>query len=852
MAEREYIVTVNSDVDITAFDAEMVSKFGSETIPNREVVVANAREASRRSTHFFLSDDEAETLRADERVLAVEIPVEERDDVEISLRARQSGTFYRGSGSAGNIDNWGLKRCQSLTENYGNGSTPSGEQIVTQITDDYLYPLDGHGVDVVIQDSGIQVNHPEFLMDDTDEYISTPLVADNTNGAVFDRSLYVHGLKFVVAGAVGGATAVPDTYVDKVAQTVKLIIDPTGNGINLRQQKRLIATLKGDPGTYHAGIPAAQRMGYGGGSSYTPNWLTDDGAATYAGYIDFLDSHVVNDMVWYANTSGPNPTTQQSEIEEVMEHLFHTIHMFGIPGAVPGSEDQVVMASDAKYSMDNTFDWRETELHKAMQQAIDGGKFDPSGYSTAYNTDGASGAEAASVAYKEYTYLLNWGMWNMSEFWDGGSLSPEWTDDMRTPEGIKENNPLGYALFKKYFEPVLSKPSFTTLKSIFKGANSGRNMYRPSNGYSRVQEIDWYDESGVTGTQDTVFYTDLHGHGTHCTGTVAGKTFGWAKKARIYSMKLGGLEGSTDPDNGISITNSFDCIRQWHNLKPVDPVTGVKRPTIVNMSWGYGTNIPQAQVPASGNYRGTAWTYGVEYSNISQVWANTGVVPYVGSRWKIPVQVAYVDAETADLVAAGAHVCIAAGNDYYKVDVATGADYNNTVTFTGYGTYNYHRPPSPYATTAFNVGNIDSRILNDQDVTKPDSMKGPAVTIWAPGTNIISACSQISEIGGPTPYKLDGSFGQQSISGTSMASPQVCGVGALHLQADPALTPAQLKQKLEDNSPAVMFTTGSDTDYNAYTTSIMGSAGKILYNKYKTDEAHKLEGSVTITNLGIA
>ena len=26
MAEREYIVTVNSDVDITAFDAEMVSK----------------------------------------------------------------------------------------------------------------------------------------------------------------------------------------------------------------------------------------------------------------------------------------------------------------------------------------------------------------------------------------------------------------------------------------------------------------------------------------------------------------------------------------------------------------------------------------------------------------------------------------------------------------------------------------------------------------------------------------------------------------------------------------------------------------------------------------------------------
>ncbi len=60
MAERYSMFPVNTAVDITAFDAEMVSKFGSETIPNREVVVANAREASRRSTHFFLSDAEQE------------------------------------------------------------------------------------------------------------------------------------------------------------------------------------------------------------------------------------------------------------------------------------------------------------------------------------------------------------------------------------------------------------------------------------------------------------------------------------------------------------------------------------------------------------------------------------------------------------------------------------------------------------------------------------------------------------------------------------------------------------------------------------------------------------------------
>ena len=131
-------------------------------------------------------------------------------------------------------------------------------------------------------------------------------------------------------------------------------------------------------------------------------------------------------------------------------------------------------------------------------------------------------------------------------------------------------------------------------------------------------------------------------------------------------------------------------------------------------------------------------------------------------------------------------------------------------------------------------------------------MSGPAVTIWAPGTNIISACSNVSEIGGPTPYKLDPSFGQQSISGTSMASPQVCGVGALHLQAKPELTPAQLRQEIEANSPPLMLSTGFVNDYAAYTTSILGSEGRILYNKYNTDESHKIEGSVTITNLGIA
>ena len=142
--------------------------------------------------------------------------------------------------------------------------------------------------------------------------------------------------------------------------------------------------------------------------------------------------------------------------------------------------------------------------------------------------------------------------------------------------------------------------------------------FKDANGNSRVQLIDWFAESGVGSTQDPNHYRDTDGHGTHFGGTAAGLNFGWAPNARIYSVKLSGQEGSGDSGTGISVINAFDIIKGWHQNKPIDPKTGFKRPTIVNMSWGYsysmGSNFSNID---SYVYRG------VTYNSSTEGWSSS-------------------------------------------------------------------------------------------------------------------------------------------------------------------------------------------------------------------------------------
>jgi subtilisin family serine protease len=346
------------------------------------------------------------------------------------------------------------------------------------------------------------------------------------------------------------------------------------------------------------------------------------------------------------------------------------------------------------------------------------------------------------------------------------------------------------------------------------------------NNNTRVQQIDWGAYSGGAFTQNANHYRDYDGHGTHCAGIACGKTYGWAKNARVYSQKLNGLEGSGDSGTGISITYAFDAIKTWHTSK------AGSRPTVVNMSWGYGTFYNSV---TSLTYRGTTYSDSSTTSDANYRLTNYGLYPssgfYAGYTYVTNVRISSVDTDIEEMIDAGIVVCIAAGNRSHKVDISGGDDYNNYVT-TDFGTKYYNRGSSPYSSRALMVGSMDSTVYDatyDQKATYSET--GPGVNIWAPGTNIMSACSNTNAFSGQT-YHLNASFKQVNISGTSMASPQVAGVAALYLQKYPTSTPEYTQLQLQLAASGDIYTTGNSTDYSN-NRSLLGSSQYVLYSAFQ-------------------
>ncbi len=222
-----------------------------------------------------------------------------------------------------------------------------------------------------------------------------------------------------------------------------------------------------------------------------------------------------------------------------------------------------------------------------------------------------------------------------------------------------------------------------------------------------------------------------------------------------------------------------------------------------------------------GTYRGT----GHSVSDRFDLWDQYGFQGLYFSRG-LAVNNTY-DTLVGQLADAGIHICIAAGNNAYKIDVFGGTDYDNNLT-TSTNTYPYHKGATPRLgpngdKPGFMVGWLNNADYSTGTYAKnQSSCCGPQVNMYCSGQAIMSAMPRNSDAQGNTSmsaynsgdYFGDSTYKQKKIQGTSMASPQMAGMVACLLQAHPDWSPTQVQKWFESNASTNIYTSGSSDDWD--------------------------------------
>ena len=816
---RYYELATHNEAQFDELFLEITGTASSpNTIPDRAVENTEYFQHSPVRGEFLLADDEAENLKTDARIKYIQLSPDKYPDIfnatEDDLRADVTGNAYeRYSSSIKNYQFWAnngaissgfgtgaadLNHASSQLYRMGQQRNPwivSDTSSTTAISDTITQRGAGEDIDIICADNGTWIGHVEFIntgvtnavnpddytggnvlpgngyCDVLDVILDGPYYidpdwfnADNdpeyNNGAIIDltgdgsnffsREVTVNGVRIVAAGTVGGQTAVPDAFVEKVARMFELFTDPNGTGINETYQRNLIKNLSGDTGTYHAGKPTIQRVARGAGADYTPNFLTDAGIISW-NLTGLFDATVQNDMVWYLNSTGDGYGDGDIDAQEVIEHVFHTLHMHGLP------------ADDIKLYPYISSDWASGPLYAAMEEAYDAGKWDPSGYQE-NSDDWKTDADAFEVAAKEYLYLLNFCMFEYTSLWDGGSLSPEWTDDMRTQAGIQSNNPLGYAFHNTYIAPVISKPSLTTIRSIFQDGNTpaqddpsqaGASGYVvdvnnklttrwdgttvPVESVARTWWSNSAQRSAAFASAGTVTISSnytrdrVHGsntthptsatatHGTQCASLIYGRTHGWAYNANKWHLNLYGNS------NAGSIERGFDIQKIFHENKPNNSRYGTKDPTISSNSWGYRANK----------------------SGTHYYFRDSGAVSYPGSvdepeflkymgidgdsgRWKSEFYDNSLTQAGEELVNSGVIFVVAAGNSGQMQVNPSHPNYDNRIA--NNNTDSFYN--TTYSSFGYSVTGSTNRRGFPQHIGKSESQSSQGDTVNFPAINV--------------------------------------------------------------------------------------------------------------------
>lgn len=286
----------------------------------------------------------------------------------------------------------------------------------------------------------------------------TSAVENTSKYGPFTKIVDVYGLKILGLGNVGGQPQVSTEFLNKTAETFKLLLDPNAAGINKNSREKALKGLT----SYNV----IQRVGVKAYDAYSPSF--DSGKIS--GWDKVNDNNEGTDFIWHLRSNGGTYTPSgTAQITENLEHALHTITQFALPAAFP--QEMNISSKNGKAS------GISGDLYTALREAIANGVYDDSDYSG--RDDGSD--DYAQLLLREYLYCLTYAEWGFTKkYTEDKSLAPEWSDAHLTPAAIKRDNPIGHRIFEDYLSKVISKPSEARLQSIFKDGDRGVSGYQSS------------------------------------------------------------------------------------------------------------------------------------------------------------------------------------------------------------------------------------------------------------------------------------------------------------------------------------------------------------------------------------
>ena len=384
---------------------------------------------------------------------------------------------------------------------------------------------------------------------------------------------------------------------------------------------------------------------------------------------------------------------------------------------------------------------------------------------------------------------------------------------------------------------------------------------------------------GIGGTSHTM----TSSHGTGCAGLSAGKNFGLAFESNIWNMSV------VSSPTSMGVEASYDCMKIFHQNKPINTATGRKNPTVVNGSWGYFAGF-NSGTTVSYSFDGSTGTFTGYASNSTGVQALAyGLNGGTSYDRQFATSSRSNSVETAgdEMVNAGVIYVTSAGNSNQRLGLGqndphlndylttlNGADTRAGIPGSGVsgtvpsGHRNWIHPANiGYNSTidyhpAICVGAMDDFIESNYKERKASySNNGPGVDVWAPADETLSAGMRASDgdqLGTEINFsRYNSDFVDRYFNGTSAASPVVAGLVALFLESKPNATSVEVKDYIKSQASKVLPTTewldpypsSSDAEYWRESYNNRGAANRVLFDPTASDTRSTFAGVVGGENI---